>query len=1583
MIKSIPGLQPGQTYTVQFAGVMADGYTTPWTNSYDFLVPDRTSYTAPTGIGVTYPNGGGNIRVAWSPPAEGLRSDFDSYEVEILDGAVSKGIFDVGSETKFDFTLALNDALNATPIEDPTFKVRVKTKSGDLGAPATATASYPAVTAVATPVGVAVANGVNWTWTIPGGNSDIVRYYQVDVDTASGTTFDEVEATVYGLNYLYIGSASTLYYARVRSVDVFGRSVSGSEGSQTSGATGSSTDATAPTAPIPGTPTGGASSPDGLAQVTLPWTSGADAESGISGHFVRYKKSTDSAWTTVLVDSTQTSFVVRGLPAGGGTTYNWEVMAQNKVGLTSTWAAGANFTTAAFVTVSPISGAVVASYAGDDLVVTWTDATDRAAYFAGYEVELKPSGSATIKTYFVGTDKRFTLTPQEFISVWGYGGVAPAFANADIKVYARDANGVRSTAVSPTGTAPTKAAPSAPVMSTLVVGKETLKATWGAVSGAVSYNVVAKEGAVTGGLQPASTDVVATSTGTSATWGAKVVNPLYIFRVKATATDIFGQTSSVSASSLATGKPGTPVAPTIVTSTSGIFASWSAVTDGALYEVACGTSASPVAVKDLTSGLQSSWPIATSGNWYTRVRAFSGVGTQGDWGPDTMQAVTVGIASDSAPPAISLSVPTAVAVDAGSYQIPVSWTGYSPGQTVSKYVVEWSTTSGFTSNVFSFTTSAQQYTIPGITRASGVPIYVRVYAYSISGLSSVSNAVTVTSVAPPTVNVPSTPTTAPALGSVKIFWDGSFSGGTPVDFSHTEVHLGEVGYNSSGIVAEVSITGGPTGGTFTLTYSGQTTAAIAYNASSATVQTALINLSNLGSGDVTVTGGPGPGVPYVVTFGGSISGVDAASLTATGSFTGGTSPSVSITRSTFVPSSSTLRGTLTDGGVFTVSGLAYSYLYRATLIAVDKYGNRSLASAFSTSLVSPSPVAMGDIDQSVIADVTSDPVFINYFGEDSQASGWVNADSTSGLTWYDNNSSPTVPGTLKLTTNTNCFAEWQGSTPFLYDPTALYRIRIRAKADQKWADTNKMFLRAGFVTYAEDRVTKNNQLGANSYGTMPFAIQKFALTDIVSPDANGSEWYDFVGYIGDRAGVDDPVGSGTWDSPLEVDDLARYWRPALQSVLSTTDITVLNRLSADDSGFEAGIGTWVANLGCTVAQSGAQFYAGAQSLAVTSTVSSGNAQAVNASNLNGSPVVAGRQYSAMARSRGSVARPAWVQISWYDAAGTYLSNSAGLQTTNTTTGWTQHTVTANAPANAAFASVAVTYTANAIGNVVYWDDIYLLNGTTTGTISDSPSVEIDSFEVYRLDSSVVVPNGILASDVSSTSMSTEVATVYGDLKMPYGSPSTGKVWTALDDIGSGSWADPPVDGIAFSPTAPSSPVEGLGWYNTSKPDVDDFWIFYYSSSGTYSQTITSTGSNADIKNSGGTPWDHFVIDIPSNGILEVDYWARMAVTSGGGSTVISGARIAAVGSAGCSIALIGADMYPRVTAEINSQDMTTLGKAVYSITGVTEGGQVEFKWECVSNSGVVSKYRYPVAQFHFIPYANDSQHYKYITWTTS
>jgi hypothetical protein len=91
-------------------------------------------------------------------------------------------------------------------------------------------------------------------------------------------------------------------------------------------------------------------------------------------------------------------------------------------------------------------------------------------------------------------------------------------------------------------------------------------------------------------------------------------------------------------------------------------------------------------------------------------------------------------------------------------------------------------------------------------------------------------------------------------------------------------------------------TSGGTGGTFTLSFRGATTAPIAYNAVAATIQTALQALSTIGAGNVTVTGGPPSTAPVVFTFAGTLGnqGVDLIVSNITG-VTGGTGGAVTRT----------------------------------------------------------------------------------------------------------------------------------------------------------------------------------------------------------------------------------------------------------------------------------------------------------------------------------------------------------------------------------------------------------------------------------------------------------------------------------------------------------------------------------------------------------------------------------------------------------------------------------------------------------------------------------------------------------------
>ncbi|MEU9947096.1 hypothetical protein [Streptomyces sp. NPDC047939] len=107
-------------------------------------------------------------------------------------------------------------------------------------------------------------------------------------------------------------------------------------------------------------------------------------------------------------------------------------------------------------------------------------------------------------------------------------------------------------------------------------------------------------------------------------------------------------------------------------------------------------------------------------------------------------------------------------------------------------------------------------------------------------------------------------------------------------------------------VQTLTVTGGPTGGTFTITFSGQTTGALAYNATAAQVQTALEALSNIAPGDVVVTGNAGG--PWTLTWGGAQLGENVAQPTTTETFTGGTTPDITIATTTAGGSAASATG---------------------------------------------------------------------------------------------------------------------------------------------------------------------------------------------------------------------------------------------------------------------------------------------------------------------------------------------------------------------------------------------------------------------------------------------------------------------------------------------------------------------------------------------------------------------------------------------------------------------------------------------------------------------------------------------------
>jgi hypothetical protein len=109
--------------------------------------------------------------------------------------------------------------------------------------------------------------------------------------------------------------------------------------------------------------------------------------------------------------------------------------------------------------------------------------------------------------------------------------------------------------------------------------------------------------------------------------------------------------------------------------------------------------------------------------------------------------------------------------------------------------------------------------------------------------------------------------------------------------------------NGAGTIGVQTITtsGGATGGTLVLGFNGQITSNIAYNASAATIQTALRALSTIGGTNVTCSGGPLGSAAVTCTFSGSLINQTVPLLTSNISGLTGGSPAIAIANASGTP----------------------------------------------------------------------------------------------------------------------------------------------------------------------------------------------------------------------------------------------------------------------------------------------------------------------------------------------------------------------------------------------------------------------------------------------------------------------------------------------------------------------------------------------------------------------------------------------------------------------------------------------------------------------------------------------------------
>lgn len=194
---------------------------------------------------------------------------------------------------------------------------------------------------------------------------------------------------------------------------------------------------------------------------------------------------------------------------------------------------------------------------------------------------------------------------------------------------------------------------------------------------------------------------------------------------------------------------------------------------------------------------------------------------------------------------------------------------------------------------------------------------------------------------------------------------------------------------SSSAVSEiqvVTILGGPTGGTFTLTFQGQTTSGIAYNASAATVEAALESLSNVT--DVTVTKS---GTSYTVTFVDPTGDIAQMTASAAG-LTGGT-PTIVTTQEAVAATNERQLVSLTNSpseGTFTLTGDFGSGDETTGNIAYN-----ASASTVQTALIALTTPVSGDL---IVTGADGGPWTIEFSGNFAAADASLLSGSAANLT---------------------------------------------------------------------------------------------------------------------------------------------------------------------------------------------------------------------------------------------------------------------------------------------------------------------------------------------------------------------------------------------------------------------------------------------------------------------------------------------------------------------------------------------------------------------------------------------------------
>jgi hypothetical protein len=321
--------------------------------------------------------------------------------------------------------------------------------------------------------------------------------------------------------------------------------------------------------------------------------------------------------------------------------------------------------------------------------------------------------------------------------------------------------------------------------------------------------------------------------------------------------------------------------------------------------------------------------------------------------------------------------------------------------------------------------------------------------------------------------------------------------------------------------------------------------------------------------------------------------------------------------------------------------------------------------------------------------------------------------------------------------------------------------------------------------------------------------------------------------------------------------------------LDTGASSVSSGANIEDDTFESGLDGWTNQYTTTVAQSAAQAHGGTHSMGITSTASTGWAVG---GPYPGAYVTAGQLYNFSAWVRGTSSENVRMYVFWTGGAGGYAVIGS---VTDSTTGWTQISGSAAAPAGATNVELFLNGI-DAGGVTTYADDITVDGGTST------PAVLIGSTNAAAL--LLGNANEVGATTLQGGSGGVNVTASTGNITIgqtPLSGSTFGYTGTGNN---TGGCAGTCLSGSKFTTTAGGT-IGSMSVYYSNPNSGDQYaYAVYSDSAGAPGSYIASSG--VGTFGSGGPGW--YTLPITATLAPSTTYWLVFNASGGPGINFYTG-----------------------------------------------------------------------------------------------